>query len=44
MNLFRAAMHLVSFYTSLIHVGAFMLVKDLLGIGFDAAMVDDEAK
>jgi hypothetical protein len=27
MNLFRAAMHPVSFYTSLMHVGAFMLVK-----------------
>jgi hypothetical protein len=26
MNLFRAAMHPVSFCTSLIHVGAFMLV------------------
>jgi hypothetical protein len=26
MNLFRAAMHPVSFYTSLMHVGAFMLV------------------
>jgi hypothetical protein len=26
MNLFRAARHLVSFCTSLMHVGAFMLV------------------
>jgi hypothetical protein len=26
MNLFKAAMHPVSFYTSLMHVGAFMLV------------------
>jgi hypothetical protein len=26
MNLFRAAMHPVSFYMSLMHVGAFMLV------------------
>jgi hypothetical protein len=25
-NLFRAAMHLVSFWTSLMHVGVFMLV------------------
>jgi hypothetical protein len=26
MNLFKAAMHLVSFWMSLMHVGAFMLV------------------
>jgi hypothetical protein len=33
MNLFKAAMHPVSFWTSLIHVGA-----------FDAALADDEAE
>jgi hypothetical protein len=39
-------MHLVSFCTSLMHVGAFMLVMAEIfsGVGFDAAMTDDEAE
>jgi hypothetical protein len=33
MNLFRAAMHPVSFCTSLMHVGAFMLVMAVIFSG-----------
>jgi hypothetical protein len=33
MNLFRAAMHPVSFCTSLMHVGAFMLVMAEIFLG-----------
>jgi hypothetical protein len=46
MNLFMAAMHPVSFCTSLMHVGALCAGDggDLLGIGFDAAVADDEAE
>jgi hypothetical protein len=45
MNLFKASIHPVSFWTSLMQVGALILVMaDLLGIGFDAAMADDEAE
>jgi hypothetical protein len=40
-NLFRAAMHPVSFCMSLMHVGAFMLVMAEI---FDAAVADDEAE
>jgi hypothetical protein len=34
MNLFKAAMRLVSFWTSLMHVGAFMLVTAEIFSGF----------
>jgi hypothetical protein len=44
-------MHPVSLWTSLMQLGALMLVMveifsglDLLGVGFDAAMADDEAE
>jgi hypothetical protein len=38
-------MHPVSFCTSLMHVGAFMLVMaEIFSGGFDVAMADDEAK
>jgi hypothetical protein len=46
MNLFDAAIHPASFCTSLMQVGAFILVMAEIfsGVGFDAAMADDEAE
>jgi hypothetical protein len=46
MNLFRAAMHPVSFCTSLMQMGSFHVADggDLLGVGFDVAMANDEAE
>jgi hypothetical protein len=45
-NLFKAAMHPVSFCTSLMQVGAFILVmaEIFLGVGFDVVMDDDEVE
>jgi hypothetical protein len=38
-------MHPVSFRTSLMHVGAFMLVMaEIFSGGFDATVADDEAE
>jgi hypothetical protein len=39
-------MHPVNFWTSLMHVGAFMLVMTEIfsGVGFDAALADDEVE
>jgi hypothetical protein len=46
MNLFSAAMHPVSFWTSLMLAGSFHAGDggDLLGVGFDAALADYEAE
>jgi hypothetical protein len=46
MNLFKAAMHPVSFLDVFDARGSFHAGggRDLLGIGFDAAMADDEAE
>jgi hypothetical protein len=45
-NLFRVAIHPVSFCTSFMQVGAFILVmvEIFSGVGFDATMADDEAE
>jgi hypothetical protein len=47
MNLFRATIHPVSFWTSLIQVGGWLHVgdgRDHLGVSFDVAVAVDEAE